>query len=247
MGEILVPVDAPPRADALHVVADALAAVLHAEVRTVRLPAHEGSGRDASALAEALDAPTSVLTVLPAESSPDALCWRLLPLATKAVVLVPDGTAHPRSTIGRVLIPLDGSPEAADAVASAVTLLADSGVDLVALHVFDTAHVPRFWDQTAHAGGAWCEEFLSRHLPSGSPRLELRAGSAGQRVLDVAGTEDVDLIVMGWSQRLEPGRARTVRQAVTESEVPVLLCPVRGREDHPDHDRDDTAAPERDG
>ncbi|ATL69319.1 hypothetical protein CRH09_27220 [Nocardia terpenica] len=39
-------------------------------------------------------------------------------------------------------------------------------------------------------------------------------------------TIQADLIILGWSQRLEPGHAPTVRRTVTEATVPVMLIPV---------------------
>jgi nucleotide-binding universal stress UspA family protein len=57
-------------------------------------------------------------------------------------------------------------------------------------------------------------------------RLELRSGVAGEQVVDVAMAEQVDLIALGWSQRLDAGRARTVRRTVTEASVPVMLVPL---------------------
>ena len=103
---------------------------------------------------------------------------------------------------------------------------ARAGVDLVALHVFDAETVPRFWDQAAHARRAWAEEFLARYCAQPGARLELRTGVAGERVLDVAEAEGADMIALGWSQQLDPGRARTVRRAVLDAVVPVMLVPM---------------------
>ena len=49
---------------------------------------------------------------------------------------------------------------------------------------------------------------------------------AGERVPDVAEAEGADVIALGWSQRLDPGRARTVRRAVLDAVVPVMLVPM---------------------
>jgi hypothetical protein len=100
---------------------------------------------------------------------------------------------------------------------------------VVVLHVFDASTVPRFWDQAAHARRAWEEEFMTRFCAQPGARLELRSGAAGQQVVDVAATEGVDLITLGWSQRLDPGRAQTVRRTVLEAAVPVMLVPLAAR------------------
>jgi transposase len=73
---------------------------------------------------------------------------------------------------------------------------------------------------------AWAEEFLARYCAQPGVRLELRTGVAGERVLDVAEAERADMIAFGWSQQLDPGRARTVRRAVLDAVVPVMLVPI---------------------
>jgi nucleotide-binding universal stress UspA family protein len=165
--------------------------------------------------------------VLAAHSSPRAACWRVVQRARKPVVLVPPGAKVRRPAISRVLLPLNGTPESAVAVADTMGLLARAGVDLVVLHVFDAATVPRFWDQAAHAHQAWTEEFLARNAATAGARLELRSGSPGEQVVDVAGAEEADLIALGWAQHLDAGRSRTVRRLVLHAGVPVLLLPVR--------------------
>ena len=73
---------------------------------------------------------------------------------------------------------------------------------------------------------AWAEEFLARYCAQPEVRLELRTGVAGEHVLDVAEAERADMIALGWSQQLDPGRAHTVRRAVLDAVVPVMLVPI---------------------
>ena len=94
------------------------------------------------------------------------------------------------------------------------------------LHVFDAQTVPKFWDQHAHAGQAWGQEFLARYCALPRARLELRSGAAAEHVVKVAGAEQADMIALAWSQRLEPGRALVVRRAVLDAGVPVMLVPM---------------------
>jgi nucleotide-binding universal stress UspA family protein len=153
--------------------------------------------------------------------------WRrVAQRSARPVVLVPAAARGRRPEIRRVLLPLDGTAESAAAVAGAVEQFAGAGVDLVVLHVFDAETVPRFWDQAAHAGRAWAEEFLARYCAQPGVRLELRTGVAGEHVLDVAEAERADMIAFGWSQQLDPGRARTIRRAVLDAVVPVMLVPI---------------------
>lgn len=207
------------------VVASALASVLHAGVRVMELPTShhdEDVHRALLALAE----PDVAAGVLADGDIAAALCWRVARAATKPIALVPRRATPERTVIGRVLLPLDGTPESAAAVAPTMELFASTGADLVVLHVFERSNVPKFWDQATHAQRAWESEFLSRHCPHGGVRMELRTGLPGQNILDVAVDERVDLITLGWSQQVDPGRARTVRRIVADADVPVLLLPI---------------------
>ncbi len=95
------------------------------------------------------------------------------------------------------------------------------------VHVLALTQVPAFLDQAHHDLAAWGEEFLARHrVTEGAPRIVLRSGAPGRGVLAVAAAEAADLIVLGWSQDLSPGRAEVVRLLLGASEVPMLLVPV---------------------
>ncbi|RDI60478.1 universal stress protein [Nocardia pseudobrasiliensis] len=154
--------------------------------------------------------------------------WAVLQGCDKPVVLVPEH-AHSAEAIKRVLVPLDGTDESAHAVAETVRLLRDAGSEIVVLHVFDRQTVPAHWDQAAHAREAWEEEFRARycvpHFPGPRPTITLRSGRPGNHVVDVA-AEHADMIILGWSQQLHPGRAQTVRQTVSHASVPVMLIPM---------------------
>jgi len=201
--------------------ATALAELLHARVRPLRVPAPA-----ADALLAELDSPLALACVLDCSPDPDAACWSVAASADKPVVLVPPAARTIRPHIGRVLLPLDGTPESSEAVRDVAALLDHAGADLLVLHVFDTATIPKFWDQLGHAQRAWTEEFLLRTgAPSGT-RMELRSGVPAEHVMDVAAHENVDLIALGWSRRIAGGRARTVRESVLHATVPVLLLPV---------------------
>ena len=207
--------------------AEALTAVVDGRVKELRLNAPDGEQRAATVQA-ALDAAESLLCVI-ALAPPDLdWCWSVVSRARKPVVLVPPSAVLKHPVIRRALLPLNGSAEAAGAVRETVRLLDRAGIDLIVLHVFDSATVPAFWDQGAHAGQAWESEFLSRCGTPTSARLELRRGVAGEHVVRAAAAEDVDLIALGWSQTIEKGRAQTVRATVLAAPVPVLLIPIGG-------------------
>jgi hypothetical protein len=52
-------------------------------------------------------------------------------------------------------------------------------------------------------------------------------GRSGELVPLVADEHDCDLIALGWSQELAPGRAVVVRETLQRSRRPVFLVPVR--------------------
>jgi nucleotide-binding universal stress UspA family protein len=145
----------------------------------------------------------------------------------KPVLVVPPDARLPASERFRhVLVPLEGTPASTDAVAEEMRALAGAGVDITVLHVFRPGTTPRFWDQTAHAHQSWGTEFLAHWCDQPGVALHLRSGDVAGAILDVAATEAVDLIALGWSQTMDADRARIVRDIVSRSEVPVLLTPV---------------------
>src|ERR1035437_9212493 len=206
--------------------AAALAEIARAQVRQVSLAANLSAERAVAQVLGALRAPGTLLAVLAADERSRSIWRRVAQQSARPVVLVPAAARGRPGEIRRVLVPLDGTAESAAAVAGTVERFARAGVDLVVLHVFDAETVPRFWDQAAHAGQAWAEEFLARYCAQPGGRLELRTGAAGEHVLDVAAAERAHIIALGWSQQLDPGRARTVRRAVLDAVIPVMLVPM---------------------
>jgi nucleotide-binding universal stress UspA family protein len=219
-----------PRDVVVRATADALVAVtgdvFGTQVQELVAPSKGQTSAEADVIITTLAEPSIVLGVVAADPGPDALCWRVVGRTDKPVVLVPPGAPEPCRPIRRALVPLDGTFETSLAVAETVRLLDRAGADLVVLHVFDAATVPGFWDQPAHTYQAWADEFATRFATPRSARLELRSGSPGEHVLDVAADADVDLVALAWSQHLQPTRARTVRASVLKARVPVLLMPI---------------------
>ena len=206
--------------------AAAVAGVIGGEVRPVSIDRQRMTPQAAAAVLRALREPRAALGVL-ASDRPSRRFWlRVVRGVSKPVVLVPAAARGRPPGIRRVLLPLDGTPESAAAVAETVDAFGQAGVEFVALHVFDERTVPRFWDQPAHADQAWTQEFLARNCARPGIRLITRSGVAGEHVVDVAAEERADLIALGWSRHLDPGRARTVRRTVQAAAVPVLLVPL---------------------
>ena len=174
----------------------------------------------------ALRRPGTVTGALAGDAASRPLWRRVVQQSAKPVVLVPAAARDQPPPIRRVLVPLDGTARSAAAIAATAEQLARGGAELIVLHVFDAETVPKFWDQPAHAGHTWAQEFLARYCAQPGARMELRTGAAAEHVLKVARAEKADMITLAWSQRLDPGRAPIVRRAIVEAAVPVMLVPI---------------------
>ena len=206
--------------------AEVIARLAGGQVRLLRLPGDLSPGRAAGQVIRALRQSGTVTGVLAGDEMPRPLWQPVAQRSAKPVVLVPAGARQLPRRIRRVLLPLDGTARSAAAIAEAAERFARGGIELVVLHVFGAETVPKFWDQHAHAGQAWEQEFLARYCALPGARLELRSGAAAEHVAKVARAEQADMIALAWSQRLDPGRAAAVRRTVLDAEVPVMLVPM---------------------
>ena len=147
-------------------------------------------------------------------------------LVKPVVVVPPVGKIVP--DLHRVLVPLEGTTSTSLAPRSIIEVARTGKLDVIALHVHDEDVIPAFTDQPQHEHDAWAREFLSRYCPwgIGAVRLERRVGRTEDLVPLVAEEAGCDLIALGWSQELSPGRARVVRAALERSQIPVMLVPV---------------------
>jgi len=144
----------------------------------------------------------------------------------KPVVVVPPNARIDTARRHRLLVPLDGTGETAQAVQTLLRrLVGDVELDVVALHVFDATDMPAFSDQPGHETDAWRDEFLSRWLPIGRQHvtLETRVGRPAEAVPRVARDVGADVVAIGWKHNLAPGRARVVTSLLADSELPVVL------------------------
>jgi nucleotide-binding universal stress UspA family protein len=154
-----------------------------------------------------------------------SIAFEVIRSLSKPVVVVPPDAPAPRR-LRRVLVPLEGTASTSDAPRAIVELAQGAAVDVVVLHVRE--EIPAFVDQQKHEAEAWAEQFLARFCAWGIAdlRLETRIGMPFQVVVDVAREFDVDAIVLGWAQALDPGRAAVVREALERGGRPVVLVPL---------------------
>jgi nucleotide-binding universal stress UspA family protein len=182
-------------------------------------------GPVATSLLAALEAPAVIAAVIGARARPGGrrpvgqTAHEILASARKPVVVVPLEVSAP-GAFERLLIPLEGTEASSVAVLQGLCPLLSAPVELVVLHAFTEATVPAMLDRPAYDLDVLAKEFLTRHCPYSS-RVEFCAGPVAQRVAEVS--REHDLVVLSWSQDSSAGRARTVREVLDASAVPVLL------------------------
>ena len=150
--------------------------------------------------------------------SPHALGSTALAVVTscsRPVVVVPlAGRTAP--ILRKVLVPLEGAVSTSLAPRSIVELGRNANIEVVALHVDEDGSAP---DD---------DEFLRRFCPwgIGYVTLERRSGRREDLIPAVADELGCDVIALGWSQELAPGRAEVVRATLERSPLPVILIPA---------------------
>ena len=152
------------------------------------------------------------------------------------VVLVQPERGRRPWAVRRIVLPHDGMPTTAAALEPAMELAQRSGAELNVLHIPTSdaptepgaVSAPQYLDQPQHEWPLWEREFLERTLglskrpPSLRTRPVLRRGAPGAEILRFARECEGDLIVLAWHGRLEPGRARIMRQILREAPCPIL-------------------------
>lgn len=186
------------------------------------------------ALLRAIADPAVIAAVLGARSTPGGrrpagrTAMHVLQHATKPIVVVPpDAVAGLVRHYRRLLVPLEGDLGSSRPVLASLGPLIVGEVELVVLHVFTSATVPRTLDRPARDLSMWGDEFVARFCP-GAHKIELRTGPVGARVAEVTVEEAIDLVVLSWSRDSSPGHAAVIREVLGGSAVPVLLLPVDG-------------------
>jgi nucleotide-binding universal stress UspA family protein len=123
------------------------------------------------------------------------------------------------------LVPLEGAEASSRSVREQLRPLLVAEAELIVLHVFTEATLPKMLDRPFRDLEILGKEFLIRHH-SRATHIELRQGSVAERVAEVSAEHGADLIVLSWSQDATPGRAQVVREVLRASTLPVILLPV---------------------
>jgi nucleotide-binding universal stress UspA family protein len=203
-------------------------------------------GDAAECIAEHAQAGSVAFLVLPVDSDGPDPCGlgvaaaRALRQSCARVIIVRPG--QPLRRIQRILVPLDGTPSTAAAIAPAGDLarLAGASLDLVMVGNLDlptpvpvelgTMATPQYVDQPQHEWPAFSQEFLARFLsaigrcPQGVPsRFFLRAGDPAREILRAATDLDSDLIALVWHGGCEGDHGRVFRRVLHDAGLPVLV------------------------
>ena len=253
MSTVLAVVDNTPAARCVLATAQAVSQALHREVRALHVGESPGlageyaeeyglpllvvPGRPEDRIIEAgersdVDLVVLALHGLPGRNEPGHTARAVATHLTKPVLVVPPD-APVRQTPRRVLIPLDGTRGVSTAVRPLIATYMAAGAEVIAVHVFEPHTVPMFLDGVPDEI-AWRDEFLTKHCADLGIRLETRPGPTVLALLDVAATEDVDVIALGWRQNLAPERAVVVREVLQRARRPVALIPRGRHEDRVD-------------
>ncbi len=137
----------------------------------------------------------------------------------------------------KMLVPLDGSPEATEAMDQVFHLARDLHSDVDVLHIAvlgkeapkgkGAYSSPRYLDYPHYDWPAWSDEFIRRcylpHREEVKLRLFHREGDPAAVTLDFAREERADLIALSWHGHLGRKLASTVRGILRRTELPVLL------------------------
>lgn len=177
-----------------------------------------------------------------ADTGLDAIAEEVLRNMPCPVVFVPPERGPAPWRIRHMVLPQDGTPVTARAVAPAIALAGRTGAGLLVLHVSGAHAVPpqepgsltapRYVDQPQHEWPAWAREFLDRvrslsgeHPVKGGIQMCMARGEPGPEIVRFAHGHGADLVVLSWRGELAPRCALTLRYVLQHAPCPVLILP----------------------
>ncbi|MEO1064160.1 MAG: universal stress protein [Actinomycetota bacterium] len=209
--------------------------VLHVRPATARpgatpLPARIEQGEPDDVVLEAIRDDDVVMVVIGARAAPGGprpvghLTGAVVTGTTKPIVVVPPDLAPDRRSLRRVVVPVEGGGEPSHDLRAAVSAFELAGSAVVAVHIFDRAAVPAFWEGWQDTE-LWADEFGRRFAP-GTPDvpLELCTGDIATAVLEMCDRHEADLVALEWRQTFDGGRGAVVRDVLSRTTIPVLLA-----------------------
>jgi nucleotide-binding universal stress UspA family protein len=168
-------------------------------------------------------------------SSVGHLAEELLARMPAPLLLVRPGM-RPLTSLRRLVVPLEGSPSASEAMRRADDAFCRRGREIVMLHVVTTDvpgeigsfPAPRIVDQEHYEWSAWQEEFCMRfsQCPEGGRhRVCVRVGDPARTIVEEAEANGAELIVLSWRGSFAEGHGAVVRELLDTAPCPLLIVP----------------------
>jgi nucleotide-binding universal stress UspA family protein len=172
------------------------------------------------------------------ESQPiEAIGRRVLEKVICPILIVPPDRDMTTWRLRRELLPQDGTPGCAAALAQVINHSRQMGIENIVLRVAGAkVSQPRYVDHPQYEWEAWSREFLERivgmgaNLNAAGLRLLMATGEPAAEILRVVKEEAADMIIMPWHGTLDSGRARMIKAVLHGASCPVLLVPERGNQ-----------------
>ena len=147
-----------------------------------------------------------------------------------------------------VLIPLNGTPGASQALTPAMDIALKTKAKIDLLHISFSGKndhvepgamtVPYYEDYPQYEWPSWSREFLRRFCTlscSENPDFYVSTGDPGEEILNFARKNKNDLIAMAWHGRILPPHASTLRKVMFEAPCPILLTRIFHKNGHHEH------------
>jgi nucleotide-binding universal stress UspA family protein len=188
--------------------------------------------------ATAIVAPTLLGSEVELEDEPSPLVAQIASRASCPLVLVACARGLAPWRVEEILVPYDGTPSTAVALAPAAKLADRASSHLFVLYVADShtappaergaITVPHYVDQPQHEWPAWAGEFLDRFtcmcdFDTSRLRLFVAHGHPGGEIVRFAREHGIDLIVVAWKGLHEPYRGTTAKEILKDAPCPVLV------------------------
>ena len=143
----------------------------------------------------------------------------------------------------KVLIPLNGSPNSAQALVPAMEIVAKTNAEIDLLHISSHKQqtvkeegaytAPFYEDYPQYEWGSWSNEFIRRfcpQLPNHNHinfKLSLSHGEPAEEILNFVRENHNDFIAMAWHGTFSSLRASVLKKVLFEAPCPIMLIKIR--------------------
>ncbi|HJV51049.1 MAG TPA: universal stress protein [Noviherbaspirillum sp.] len=169
---------------------------------------------------------------------------QVLEKVTCPVLVVPPDKDMSAWRWRKELLPQDGTPGCAGALAQIINRSASLGIENLVLRIAGanvgqptergSLATPRYVDHPQYEWEQWGQEFLDRicgmgaRVDEGRLTLLMASGEPGAETIRVAREKEVDMIVLPWHCAIGSGRAHLIKAVLRGAHCPVLLLPEDG-------------------